>query len=374
MKVSVVIVSYKVPYHLMLCLGSLKKALQNIDAEIIVIDNASNDNAQELVKQFYPRVKYIQNSSNDGFSKANNIAIKQAKGEYICLLNPDTAVSETSIVSALTKHQKIKKCGILGIRLVDGTGQFLPESKINKLTLKVAALKMLGFSKSFYNNNIPETSEGETDTLVGAFMCFKKQDYERLEGLDEQYFMYGEDIDLSFQFTKAGFQNYYLGSENLLHFKGESTIRDEVYFNRFFESVKLFFTKHYTNSKFMIAVLSLFFVIAKRFKKSAMKDDDRSSLNPKNIVLIGDNLELKLKLESYFNKNISSLGLQETKDIEFENSLIIFNANQIEYHRIISLMIKHNNAQNIFRIIPEHLQYLIGSDSSTSQGKVISFA
>ena len=355
----------------MLCLESVDKALQGLDAEIIVIDNASEDQTADFISNYFPQIKYIQNPTNVGFSKANNIAINQAQGEYICLINPDTVISETCIHSAVKKHEYLKKCGILGVRLIDGTGHFLPESKINKLTLKVAALKMLGFSKSYYNNDLNETDEGETATLVGAFMCFKKQDYLELEGLDERYFMYGEDIDLSYQFTKAGYQNYYLGTEYMLHFKGESTTRDEVYFKRFFESVKLFFTKHYTNSKLMIWLLSFFFIIAKRFKKSEMLKNANPTTDFQSIYLIGESLEISNKLNAHFNQKIKPLNIEKAYHIDFKNALIIFNARELEYQQIIHLMLKHSNAENIFRFIPQHLEVLIGSDSSTSQGEVV---
>lgn len=371
MKVSVIIVSYKVPYHLMLCLASVKKALQGLDAEIIVIDNASGDKTETLVSKYFPQVKYIQNPTNDGFSKANNIAIRQAQGDYICLINPDTVISETCIHSAIKKHESLKNCGILGIRLIDGTGHFLPESKINKLTLKVAALKMLGFSKAYYNNDLKEDDEGKTATLVGAFMFFKKRDYLQLEGLDERYFMYGEDVDLSYQFTKANYQNYYLGSESILHFKGESTTRDEVYFKRFFESVKLFFTKHYTNSKLMIRALSFFFIIAKGFKKSDMLKKANILVTFNDIYLIGESSKLSNKLNTYYNKKINPLNIKDADHIQLENSLIVFNTRRIEHQQIIDFMLKHSNAQNIFRILPQNVNVLIGSDSSTSQGEVI---
>lgn len=371
MKVSVVIVSYKVPYHLILCLDSVKNAILGIDAEIIVVDNASNDQTQILVSTYFPEVKYIQNPTNDGFSKANNIGINQAKGEYICLINPDTIIAETCIASAIDKHKTQKKCGILGVRLIDGTGSFLPESKVNKLTLSVAALKMLGFSKSYYNNLLKETEEGKTATLVGAFMCFKKQDYIKLEGLDERYFMYGEDIDLSHQFMQAGYQNYYLGSENIIHFKGESTTKDEVYFKRFFESIKLFFTKYYTNSKLMIIVLSIFFILAKRFKKSDIDKKTKPKTSFQKIYLIGKDLELSEQLETHFNQNITSLNFEDAQQIDLNNTLIIFNTQELKFLQIINLMLKNNNAQNIFRIAPKHLDILIGSDSSTSQGEVV---
>ena len=316
MKVSIVIVSYKVPYHLILCLNSLNKALENLESEILVIDNASEDNTSKLVAQYHPEVKFIQNELNEGFSKANNRAIKQAKGEYICLVNPDTIVTETLLDTVLQKHQSKKNIGILGVRLIDGTGNFLPESKINKLTLKVAALKLLGFSKSYFNNNLDENSEGETSTLVGAFMCFKKENYLQLDGLDERYFMYGEDIDLSYQFIKAGFKNYYLGSEKMIHFKGESTLRDEVYFKRFFDSVKLFFTKHYSNSKLLIGVVSLFFYVAKYFKKSNMAKKEKTDIVFDSIYLLSDKYDLNERLKSYFNKEVRKLELNDNEDID----------------------------------------------------------
>ncbi|QTY27005.1 glycosyltransferase family 2 protein [Flavobacterium sp. CS20] len=371
MKVSVIIVSYKVPYHLMLCLESLNSAIRDLDAEIIVVDNASNDKTSELVSKYFPQVKFIQNPNNDGFSKANNIGINQAKGKYICLINPDTVISETSIKATIKKHESFDNCGILGLRLIDGTGHFLPESKINKLTLKVAALKMLGFSKQYYNNNLSEGEEGQTTTLVGAFMCFRKQDYERLEGLDERYFMYGEDIDLCYQFTKAGYQNYYLGKESLIHFKGESTLRDDVYFKRFFDSVKFFFTKHYSNSKLMIGILSIFFIIAKRFKKSDMLKKANVKPDYNNIFYIGQNKELYQKLKIHYNKNIKTLEPKQIDSQNYKDSLIVFDTKTLSYQRAIDFMLKNNNSGNAFRFIPQHLGVLIGSDSSTSQGEVV---
>lgn len=365
--------SYKVPYHLMLCLTSLQKATTGIKTEIIVIDNASNDQTHMLILKYFPNVKYIQNQTNDGFSKANNIAIHQALGEYICLVNPDTILSETCIKSVIEKHQSIKNCGILGLRLIDGTGHFLPESKINTLTLKVAALKMLGFSKHYYNNNISEQGEGQTATLVGAFMCFKKQDYEQLQGLDEDYFMYGEDIDLSYQFIKKGFQNYYLGSEKIIHFKGESTLRDKIYFKRFFDSVKLFFRKHYSNSKLMIGLVSVFFHVAKYFKKIKMAKKEKTEINFNSVYLFSDDILLIENLKPLFNQEVKLLNNVERHQKKFENDLIIFDPSVSSYLEIIDFMIKQRRGNNLFRFIIPQSNILIGSDSSTSQARVMTF-
>lgn len=370
MQVSIIIVSYKVPYHLCLCLGSLRFALLGLDAEIIVVDNNSQDETAKLVSKHYPEVNFIENKSNIGFSKANNQAINKATGEYICLINPDTLIGADAIKKAINKHKSLKKCGILGVRLIDGTGCFLPESKINQLNLRTATLKLIGFSSSYYNNTLDETSDGYTATLVGAFMCFKKADYQKIQGLDENYFMYGEDIDLSYQFINAGFQNFYLGSQSILHFKGESTLKDKLYYQRFFDSVKLYFKKHYTNSRIMIGFASIFFVLAKYFKKNQIQKGERKKLSYEKIVLVSENLKLSNKIMKTYNKEILNFDYNGLNTKNFKQSLIIFDADQNHFSEIIDFMSNNYNKSNIYRIKIPGQQILIGSDSSTSQGEV----
>jgi len=371
--VSVVIVSYKVPYLLLLCLESLQKALQPITSEIIVIDNASGDETQDLVQNHFPEVNYIQSETNDGFSIANNKGIELAKGEYIFLINPDTVISEQTIAVALQKHKALPNCGILGVQLVDGTGDFLPESKINQLTLRIAALKFLGVSKPFYNQEIEPDGEGETATLVGAFMCFRKADYKTVDGLDDRYFMYGEDIDLSYQFVKKGFKNYYLGTTSIIHFKGESTLKDKTYFNRFFTSVKYYFQKHYTNSKWIVGFLSLFFFIAKWTKKSDMVKKQRRALEVENIFCVTQNQDLIDQLKTYFNKGVQQIDKKTVLQSNFRKSYIIFDTDYISVEALIATMKLHAAKDNFFRIKPSAVNVLIGSDSSTAQGEVIRF-
>jgi GT2 family glycosyltransferase len=355
----------------MLCLESLELAIQNIDVEIIVVDNASGDNTKTLVSQNFPQVKYIQSETNDGFSIANNKGITVAKGEYIFLINPDTVISESAIKNAMLKHKSLPNCGILGVQLVDGTGHFLPESKINQLTLKVAVFKFLGLPKSFYNHNIHEDDEGETATLVGAFMCFKKKDYHLVEGLDDNYFMYGEDIDLSYQFVKKGFKNYYFGKEQILHFKGESTLKDTAYFNRFFASVKYYFQKHYTNSKWIVSLLSLFFVIAKWTKKSDMVKKHRIASDFNQIVCVTNNDDLIHKLTKHFQTEVLRHNPSTFQKTSLQNDYIIFDKNCLTFKEIIQMMKKNATQENYFRIKPSNFDVLLGSDSSTSQGEII---
>ena len=355
----------------MLCLESLEIALKGISSEIIVVDNASEDNSQELISFHFPEVKYVQNAENEGFSIANNKGINMARGEYVFLINPDTVISEDAIISAVQKHQSIPHCGILGVQLVDGTGHFLPESKINQLTLRVAALKFLGYDTPFYNHKISQDGEGETSTLVGAFMCFKKEDYFKVEGLDENYFMYGEDIDLSFQFIKKGYKNYYLGKEQILHFKGESTLKDKAYFNRFFTSVKYYFEKHYTNSRGIVSLLSLFFLIAKRTKQTDIIKGQPQETKFNRIICVSDSDALVLALEHKFKKDVVKISRDSLADLKVYKDYIVFDTSYLGVKAMISLMQQLSATQSYFRIKPSKVDVLIGSDSSTSQGEVI---
>jgi GT2 family glycosyltransferase len=209
LKLSVVILNYNVRYFLELCLKSVEAALVSIPSEIIVIDNNSKDGSCDMVKDKFPSVTLIENYSNVGFSKANNQAVQLAKGEYVCILNPDTVVAEDTFESILNFAQKQTNLGIIGCRLIDGSGNYLPESKRNIPLVDIAIKKILGNSNSYYANHINEFDIAKVEILVGAFMVLKRSLYHNLAGFDEDYFMYGEDIDFSFKSLKKGYDNYY---------------------------------------------------------------------------------------------------------------------------------------------------------------------
>jgi GT2 family glycosyltransferase len=180
-------------------LQSVEAALGEIPSEIIVIDNNSKDGSCEMLKEKFPSVILIQNTSNVGFSKANNQAVKVAKGEYVCILNPDTVVAEDTFESILNFADKQTNLGIIGCRLIDGSGKYLPECKRNIPLVDIAIKKVLGNSKKYFANHIREFDNKEVEILVGAFMVLKRSLYNALDGFDEDYFMYGEDIDFSFR-------------------------------------------------------------------------------------------------------------------------------------------------------------------------------
>lgn len=254
MKLSVIIVNYNVTRLLRNCLLSLRNYIQDIEYEVIVIDNASTDSSwRDLIPEF-PGVHFISCETNGGFSKANNQAVQAAKGDYILLLNPDTELEGFYMKELLDFADAQPSFGCLGVRMHDAEGIFLPESKRSVPDMFNSFEKLFtnfkkNNSKSYYRNDIEENAVAEVDVVTGAFLLAKRKDYQKIGGLDEAYFMYGEDIDLCYTFLRNGYQNFYYGKVSILHHKGESTIKDEVYLNRFYGAMQIFIDKYYKESK-----------------------------------------------------------------------------------------------------------------------------
>lgn len=254
MKLSVIIVNYNVTQLLRNCLLSLQKYIKDVDYEVIVIDNASTDTSWKDLIPGFPNIHFISSNINGGFSKANNKAIKTAKGEYVLLLNPDTELEGFYIKELLDFSDSKVKFGCLGVRMHDAEGNFLPESKrsvpdmFNSFEKLFTNLKKNN-SKSYYRNDIGEDAIAEVEVITGAFLLIKRAVYEEIGGLDESYFMYGEDIDLCYTLLRKGYENYYYGKASLLHHKGESTVKDEVYLKRFYGAMQIFIDKYYKESK-----------------------------------------------------------------------------------------------------------------------------
>lgn len=258
MKLTVVIVNYNVEYFLEQCLLSVRRASKNIDIETFVVDNTSIDGSVEMVKNKFPEVNLIENSINVGFSKANNQAIRKAKGEYILLLNPDTVVEEDTFEKVTSFMDKHPKAGGLGVKMIDGKGEFLPESKRGLPTPIVAFYKIFGLSTIFpkskrfgkYHLGYLDKNEiNKIDVLSGAFMLMRKETLDKVGLLDENFFMYGEDIDLSYRITKGGYDNYYFPETKIIHYKGESTKKSSVnYVFVFYNAMIIFAKKHFSES------------------------------------------------------------------------------------------------------------------------------
>ncbi len=259
MQLSVIIVNYNVKYFLEQCLYSVEKAIAQVEAEVWVVDNASTDGSVEYLQAKFPCVHIITNKQNAGFAKANNLALKQANGEYVLFLNPDTLLAEDCLTSSLSFIASMPEAGALGIRMVDGSGGFLPESKRAFPHPLTSFFKLVGLGSLFPRSRIfsryslgylDEFENHEVDVLAGAFLLAKKDLLQQLKGFDETFFMYGEDIDLSFRLQKAGYKNYYFSGSSIIHFKGESTRKGSLnYVKIFYQAMMLFVKKHYAGSK-----------------------------------------------------------------------------------------------------------------------------
>ena len=259
MKLSVVIVNYNVKYFLEQCLLSVIRASSHIDKEILVVDNNSSDGSVEYIRQRFPDVQVIANKDNPGFSKANNQAIQIAKGEFILILNPDTLVAEDTFDTCIDFMNRHTDAGALGVKMIDGKGIFLPESKRALPTPEVAFYKMFGLSAIFPKSHrfgqyhLSYLSKDETnpvDILSGAFMFFRKKVLDEIGYFDETFFMYGEDIDLSYRVLKAGYKNYYLADTTIIHYKGESTKKGSLNYVRvFYQAMIIFARKHFAASR-----------------------------------------------------------------------------------------------------------------------------
>lgn len=259
MKLAVIIVNYNVKYFLKQCLESVYNSTNLSDIEVYVVDNDSKDGSVEMVTQSFPEVKLIANKENVGFSTANNQAIKQTNAKYVVLLNPDTLVQSTSFEKVIQFMDTHPDAGGLGVKMIDGNGKFLPESKRGLPTPEVAFYKIFGFSKLFPKSRkygkyhlgyLDNDSTHQIDVLSGAFMVMRKETLDQVGLLDEDFFMYGEDIDLSYRITQGGYKNYYYPGTTIIHYKGESTKKSSVnYVYVFYKAMAIFAKKHFEHNK-----------------------------------------------------------------------------------------------------------------------------
>ncbi len=253
---SIVIVSYNVRHFLEQALYSVRRALVGIDAEVWVVDNNSVDDSVRMVREKFPEVRLIANNDNPGFAVANNQAIRQSTGRYVLLLNPDTVVEEDTFAKCIRFMDEHPGAGALGVRLIDGSGRYLPESKRGFPTPWVAFCKSTGLSALFprsrrfnyyYLGHLSPHETHTIDVLAGCYMFMRREALDKAGLLDEAFFMYGEDIDLSYRITRAGYQNYYYPETQIIHYKGESTKKGTLNYVRvFYQAMIIFARKHFT--------------------------------------------------------------------------------------------------------------------------------
>ena len=263
MKLSVIIVSYKVCFYIEQCLHSLFRAVDGIETEVYIVDNHSDDGSVEYLTQKFPDVNIISSNRNLGFSRANNIAIKQCTGEYVLLLNPDTIVAEPTLREALAWMDGHADTGSLGVRMLNVCGESARESRRGVPTPMVAFWKMIGLCERmpahhrfghYYMGYLGWNTPAAIEVVSGAFCMLRREALDKVGLLDEDFFMYGEDIDLSFRLIKGGYENWYIPAK-ILHYKGESTHRSSFrYVHVFYDAMLIFMRKHYGHFSIFVSL------------------------------------------------------------------------------------------------------------------------
>jgi GT2 family glycosyltransferase len=255
MQLSIIIVNYNSKLLIEKCIVSVNKALHDIQGEIIVVDNNSTDGSAAFLQKL-AAIKLVLNTENHGFAKACNQGFKISTGKYVLFLNPDTIVPETALSACIRFFETHPDAGAVGVRMLDGKGKFLKESKRSYPSPPASFYKLFGLadifprSKTFakyYQGHLQETAISNVEVLSGAFMMVSAELFKKINGFDEDFFMYGEDIDLSLRINKAGYKNYYLGNIEVTHLKGGSTTYNSSYVRDFYGAMKLFVKKHYSN-------------------------------------------------------------------------------------------------------------------------------
>lgn len=382
MELSVVILNYNVRHFLELCLQSVLRATRDLDAEIFVVDNASVDDSCDFVRAHFPQVKLLALDQNYGFPKGNNLGVLEAKGEYLCILNPDTVVGEDTFSQLLAFSRNKSDLGAIGCRLVDGKGVFLPESKRGIPTPWVAFTKVTGlykifpqfrFANQYYAQHVSENETAEIEILVGAFMFMKRQVYVDHQGFDEGCFMYADDIDLSYRLLQSGLKNYYFSDTSVVHFKGESTLKDGTYFKRFSEAMQFFYKKHFRKPFFFSIILNIgvwFFAKYKQNEKPEKWSKPEVywvfSSDEGFVESIRKKTLKKIKVLSKVDRNeVFSQTFDEKDVIGF-----IFDEQTITYTEMMELMreFAKKNITFTFRLLSSNA--ILGSNSSRSRGEV----
>jgi GT2 family glycosyltransferase len=367
MLLSIIIVNYQVPHFLELCLASVSKATSGLETEVFVVDNNSGDGSLEYLRPRYPHVRFIVNTKNKGFARANNQALEQATGKYILFLNPDTVLPEDIARICIGFFETNPKAGGLGVRMIDGSGRFLKESRRGFPSPWVAFCKLAGLSvlfprsrwlSGYYLGHLPPENTHPAPVLSGACLWASRAALEKTGGFDEQFFMYAEDIDLSYRLEKAGYVNYYLAETAIIHFKGESTRKDARYIKLFYKAMSQFRRKHFRRG---IPVLfnglmetAIWFRAGLRFLRPAKKQpgENKRDLGSRPVVktwLTGDPAGIREVMTAALPGRSMVEARQEADEIIFcegplfsfkdsikalESAVLYLNGSQAKFHAL----------------------------------------
>lgn len=350
MDLSIIIVNYNVKYFLEQCLLSLQKAIENLKTEIIIVDNNSSDGSKQFFYNKFPTVKFIWNNKNYGFAKANNIAVKHSQGKYILFLNPDTILAEDTLIKCIKFFKDHEDTGVLGIRMVDGSGKFLKESKRSYPDPVSSFYKLSGVSTIFSSSKIfdryylgylDNDKTSEVDVLAGAFMMIPRTVLNECGLFDEQFFMYGEDIDLSYRIQKAGYKNIYFAETTIIHFKGESTKRGTLnYVNLFYKAMHIFVSKHYKNTPSLLytylikmailirAIFAILFRCVKSFLNLFPQGAPARNSN-ENFLIVNTNQDDIEFIEEHLQKTGLSKAMNVMVSFDDTNDKLAYKINEI---------------------------------------------
>lgn len=356
MRLSIVIVNYNVRYYLEQCLLSVEKALAGMCAEVFVVDNHSTDDSLPYLRSKFPWVRYIENQENLGFSRANNQALREARGEYVLLLNPDTFIGERTLRECVDFMDKNPQAGMCGVGMLKVDGSFAPESRRGIPTPFVAFCKMTGlgslFPKSrlfgrYYMQYLNKYSINPIEIVSGAFMFIRKEALDKVGLLDETFFMYGEDIDLSYRVLQAGYKNYYLPTQ-ILHYKGESTKKNSLrYVNAFHKAMIIFFRKHFSHysglySAFITLTIMMKGVVTYIVNKTKSWSKKKNEIDRFKFLIVSDgqNLDdMKRIAETHqFQYDVfhSRLGDMPSTDVLYRDyDYIVFDTSRYPFSSIL---------------------------------------
>ncbi len=374
MHLSIIIVNYNVKYFLEQCLRAVVNACGHITAEIIVVDNDSSDNSRLYFTGKFENVKFIWNSKNIGFGKANNLALQSATGDYILFLNPDTIIAEDCLEKCLEIFRTRKSFGALGVKMIDGSGNYLKESKrafpspltsLYKLSGLCALFPHSSIFAKYYLGNLDENLDHEVDVVAGAFMMISKKALDKVGGFDEIFFMYGEDVDLSFRLQQSGLKNYFFTGTSIIHFKGESTKKGSLdYIRLFYGAMTLFVKKHYSGgfsgfyalliriAIWVKALLSGAGYLVSKFRFPKKKDNHYKSC----LVIAGKpdyEIITKALLKENPQRNILELCESDVAAEEPYSSILLQIKNTARLHNVGEIVFSSKNlsAKNIIAIV-----------------------
>lgn len=372
LKLSVIIVNYNVKYYLDQCIRSVLRAFEemNTPAEIIVVDNHSADGSVDYLEQRYPQklfpmVRFVRSTHNLGFARANNIAIRQSRGEYVLLLNPDTIVGEDALKASVDFMDVHEDAGAVGVRMLGAQGRRAMESRRGLPTPMVSFFKMLGFCNrwphhrlfgKYYMGYLPWNEPSQIEVVSGAYCMLRRKALDEVGLLDEDFFMYGEDIDLSYRVLKGGYHNYYLPVD-ILHYKGESTQKSSFrYVHVFYEAMLIFFRKHYSGMTFLLslpiktaiyakALMALVGMLSDRMRKS-LGFFAPSAEGAQHYVFVGSqemqdacrDIARRLGLDAKFHDSEVQEDKSEATWSEKNDNVLVLDADSMSYADMLKRM------------------------------------